>query len=368
MVKNGGENAAGKGTFMKKCFALLCAVALICLWGCGGQGDGAAETTQEALPMVGVALPEDAGRFSEEGAYLQTRLESLGYTVMVEYAQQDAALQCSQVERLLLLGADCLVVTAVDPLSLINALQQAEDAAVPVIAYDRALPGCPGVDLYVGFDGYQAGQAIAKQVEEKMSLATAKEEQRSHTVEFFMGAPEDANALARYQGIMAVLQPYLESGVLKCLSGRVSFEDTCTPQWSADTAQFDCRGYLDRYYETQPLEICVAASDALAEGCVDALNIARVETFPVLTGQELTLESARRIAQGQQLVSAVYDYDPVVQMCADAAHAFISGGQPQTNGETGGVKAYLFAPETVTGENYEKLLIESGRYTKEQLS
>ncbi len=351
---------------MKRCFALISILALVCLWGCGGTGDSASNhPPQEDITTVGIALPEETGRFAEEGTYLKTRLEALGYGVMLDYARQDATVQCDQLSRMLLQGADCLVVTAVDPVPLAEVLQHAEEAGVPVIAYDRGLPGCPGVDFYTGFDGYQAGQAIGWQVEEQMSLATALEEQRSHTVEFFMGAPEDENAYSRYQGIMEVLQPYLDSGVLRCLSGRTSFEDTCTQEWSDETARDDCRRYLDKYYGEQPLEICVAASDSLADGCAEALRIAGVEKFPVLTGLGITLESARRIASGQQAISAVYDYTPVVQMCAEAVDAYLTGGKPQINAQG---NAYLFVPETVTAENYEKLLIDSGMFTKEQLN
>lgn len=351
---------------MKRCFALIGILAIMCLWGCDGTEKSVPnQPPQEEKPaVVGITFPEETGRFAEEGTYLKTQLEKLGHQVILNYAGQDAKTQHDQLNQMLSDGASCLVITAVDPVALADVLQQAEKIGVAVISYDRRLPNCPGIDLHIGFDSYQAGQAIAKHVETQMNLATAQEEQRSHTVEFFMGAPEDDNAYLRYQGIMSVLQPYLNSGVLRCLSGRTGFEDTCTTQWSDEAARDDCRRYLDKHYEKQPLEICVAASDTLASGCAQALNIARVKKLPLLTGQEINLESARRIASGQQAISAVYDYDPVSKMCVEAVNAFLTGKQPQTNAEG----AYLFMPEMVTGENYEKLLIESGMFTKEQLS
>ena len=350
---------------MKRCFALLIALMLLCLWGCGNASDTPGGTTEDLTPMVGIALPEESERFSKEGQFLRSQMEAAGYEVVLEFAGLDASLQVSQVQRMLAMGADCLIIAAVDPMSLAQTL---EATKVPVIAYDRELTGCEGVDLAVLFDGYEAGKIMAQYVVEEMALDTALEEQRSHTIEFFMGAPEDSNALNRYRGIMAVLQPYLDSGVLQCLSGRVMFEDTCTIGWEAENAQENCRRRMRDYYEDRALEICVAASDVLADGVAKTLQIAKVETWPVITGQEMTLEAARRIAAGQQVVSALYDYDSMAQVCARGALALLSGSAPEINGGTGGVDGYLCYPQTVDKENYKEMLIDSGRYKESDIT
>ena len=48
----------------------------------------------------------------------------------------------------------------------------------------------------------------------------AKTAGESFTIEFFMGSPDDNDAVMLYNGVMEVLQPYLDAGTLVCKSGR----------------------------------------------------------------------------------------------------------------------------------------------------
>ena len=85
---------------------------------------------------------------------------------------------------------------------------------------------------------------IAEYIVKAKNLETAKQENRSYSIEFFMGSPDDNNALFLYNGIMEVLQPYLDNGVLVCKTGRTSFQDTCILRWSQETAQQWAENYL----------------------------------------------------------------------------------------------------------------------------
>ena len=42
-----------------------------------------------------------------------------------------------------------------------------------------------------------------------------------------MRSPDDNIAVLLYNGVMKVLQPYLDNGTLVCKSGRTSFDETC---------------------------------------------------------------------------------------------------------------------------------------------
>ena len=331
---------------MKKRMALAWVAVVLLLCGCAGQtsapGQSTAAETFDDLPhvtTVGFSMPEASDKYEAEVAVIQEKLEAQGFAVAVEYAALDPAVQSEQIQHLLSLGVDCLVVMPVDPPVLAGVMQQ---ATVPVVSYDRVLPGAA---VHIGFDSYAAGEKAGQKIAENKELASAQTQQRGHTVEFFMGSPEDSNALLFYQGVMAVLQPYLDNGVLKALSGRVSFEDTCTPGCSAQEAKEDCRKYLEWYYTDQPLEVCVTGWDSLAGGCVQALE--GQDPLPVITGAGAESDALERIELGRQIITFRYDRRALSGKCAEAVLALLAGQQVQTTTEIFGVKAYLLSPETV---------------------
>ena len=373
---------------MKKLMALLLALAmLLALTACGaerqtaaagsGSGDAAKEAASETGKTVGISLPnQTAQRWIDEGAALTELLEAQDCRVLLHDACDDPFLQADQVEKMILQPVDCLIIAAVDSLTLLDALQKAKQAGIPVIAYDRLLMNSDAVTYYVGADSEAVGTAIAQYIVSARQLQKAQDEGRSHTVEFFMGSPEDNNAVLLYRGIMGVLQQYLDSGVLVCRSGRLSFEDTCVHGWSAETAQMHCGNYLADFYADAVPDILCAASDSLAEGCCWALEEAGLtagETWPLITGQNAELTAVQRILSGRQTMTVYNDTAPVVQACAELALSVISGEQAAPGGTVCSngvmdVPSVLCAPVAVDAENYRETLIDSGCYTEEQLT
>ena len=145
--------------------------------------------------VVGVAMPtQSSERWINDGANMKSQLEAKGYAVELQYAEDDVQLQVSQIENLIAKEVNCLVVAAIDSTALINVLAEAKEKGIPVIAYDRLLMDTDAVSYYATFDNKGVGTAIAKYIEEE-KLSTAKAEGRSYTIEFFMGSPDDNNAL-----------------------------------------------------------------------------------------------------------------------------------------------------------------------------
>ncbi len=237
----------------RKVLGVLLSVAMMAtlLVGCGDSAsapaasttDGAAATAGTAAPAdtaasgggkkVGVAMPtQSSERWINDGANMKAKLEELGYEVDLQYAEDDIQAQVSQVENMIASGANCLVIASIDSDALVNVEAQAKEAGIPIIAYDRLLKNTDAVSYYASFDNKGVGTAIAKYIEEKKDLPGAKAAGESYTIEFFMGSPDDNNAKMLYDGIIEVLQPYLDDGTLVCKSGRTSFDDTCILRWS----------------------------------------------------------------------------------------------------------------------------------------
>ena len=193
---------------------------------------------------VGVAMPtQSSERWINDGANMKKQLEALGYEVDLQYAEDDVQMQVSQIENMIASGVECLVIASIDSSALVNVEEQAKNAGIPIIAYDRLLMDTDAVSYYATFDNKGVGTAIGQYIKDTKQLDKAKAEGKSYTIEFFMGSPDDNNALFLYNGLMEVLKPYLDDGTLVCESGRTSFEDTCILRWSQETAQQNCENY-----------------------------------------------------------------------------------------------------------------------------
>ena len=103
-------------------------------------------------PMVGVSMPtKDLQRWNQDGDYIKSELEALGYEVDLQYAANDVATQVAQIENMINSGCDVLIIAAIESSSLGDALDMADEAGVAVIAYDRLIYESNDVDYYVTF-------------------------------------------------------------------------------------------------------------------------------------------------------------------------------------------------------------------------
>ncbi len=386
----------------KKLLGALLSVAMVAalLTGCGNSGSGdapasapaaegeaeaeapAAEGEAEAEApaaeangkKVGVAMPtQSSERWINDGANMKAQLESLGYEVDLQYAEDDVQAQVSQIENMIASGANCLVIASIDSSALVNVEAQAKEAGIPIIAYDRLLMDTDAVSYYATFDNKGVGTAIGKYIEEKKDLANATE---SYTIEFFMGSPDDNNAHMLYDGLMEVLQPYLDNGTLVCKSGRTSFDDTCILRWSQETAQQNCENYLTGFYADEDLDICATAFDGFAYGCKAALEGAGYtsENWPLVTGQDAELMATKNIISGSQTMSIYKDTRLLAEKCVSMVQAVLEGKEPeindtdQYNNGVITVPSYLCTPVAVDVDNYKEIIVDGGYYTEEQLA
>jgi putative multiple sugar transport system substrate-binding protein len=81
----------------------------------------------------------------------------LGYTVDLQYAQDDIPNQLSQLENEITKGPKALIIASIDGTTMSDALQKAADAGVVVVAYDRLIKKTGNVDYYTTFDNFGVG-------------------------------------------------------------------------------------------------------------------------------------------------------------------------------------------------------------------
>ena len=379
----------------KKVLAAIMAAAMVALTACGAAApaapaaapadDAAAApaATEEEAPAaeapsgggkkVAVAMPtQSSERWMHDGANMKAQLEELGYTVDLQYAEDDVQAQVSQIENMIAAGANCLVIAAIDSDALVNVEQQAKDAGIPVIAYDRLLMNTDAVSYYATFDNKGVGTKIGEYIVQH--CGATKDDPK--TIELFMGSPDDNNAHMLYAGLMEQIQPLLDEGALVCKSGQLDFDSNNTLRWDQQTAMKRCEDILTRYYADEELDIIASAFDGLSYGCMSALEGAGYTdaNWPMITGQDAELMACKHIISGKQTMSIYKDTRLLASKCVTMVQAVLEGAEPEINDTeqyNNGkivVPSYLCEPVPVDKDNYKEVIIGGGYYTEEQLA
>lgn len=356
----------------KLCMTALSIFMVFLLAGCGSSASGGKGSK---VKTIGVAMPtQSSQRWIQDGNNMKKKLESLGYKVDLQYAEDDIQAQVSQIENMITNGDDCLVIAAIDSGALVNVLKQAKNNKIPVIAYDRLLMDTDSVSYYATFDNKLVGVQIGKYVEKKLGL---KEGKGPFNVEFFTGSPDDNNAHLLYAGEMEVLKPYLDNGQLVCPSGQTSFDSTCILRYSQEVAQKRMENLISGYYANgKKLDAVVSAFDGLSYGIAAALQGAGYQpgkNWPIITGQDAELMAVKNIISGKQSQSIFKDTRILADKCATMVQAVLDGKKPEINdtktydNHALVVPSYLCTPVSVDKDNFQKELVDSHYYTKEQL-
>lgn len=259
---------------LKRYVALLLAMMLL-LAGCSADSS---DETVDTRPYVGICLPDKT--WESEATLLSAPLTSAGYRVEVVYANGDPQVQQFQLQTMLSQSADLLILCAIDSLPLLEQVQQAKEANIPVLAYDRMLMHSDGVSACITMDTFSAGKKLGQYITENAQL-----ESRETTayIELFMGSPEDNNAYLFHSGLMTVLQPYFEKGVLTTRSGRTAFDDTCVQNANPFTARSYLLDYLLESYEDTLPDIICTGGIGMAQACTDTYP-EETSQFPLLVG------------------------------------------------------------------------------------
>lgn len=293
-------------------------------------------TTQTTAPvvregkLVGICLPSQEEAWTDAGYLLKSQLEGKGYQVELACGDGTAEGQANLLKTLINQGADCLVTAPVDSAALTAAEEAAREKGIPVLAYGSLLMDTDAVSGYICYDYYEMGASIARYIEEDFGLSTAEAEGLHYTIELFMGAPRDYNAVLLHKGLLSVLETYFTGGVLVSKSGRVAFEDSCIAGWSGDAATQACANRLQGSYEGGVPDILICASDSIAGGVIAALETAGVqqEDWPVITGNGATQTGIENLQNGRQALTVRTDAADPAAACAAMVDMALFGRQP----------------------------------------
>jgi len=326
---------------------------------------------------VGIAMPTKSSlRWISDGDSLKAALEAKGYSVDLQYAEDDIPNQLAQIENMVTKGVKALVIASIDGTTLSAVLQQAADNGIKVIAYDRLIRESGNVDYYTTFDNFQVGvlqaNSLVKGLKERFPST------KPWNVELFGGSPDDNNAFFFYDGAMSVLQPLIDSGDIVVKSGQAGMDKVGTLRWDGAVAQARMDNILSaNYSDGSRVDGVLAPYDGLSRGIISSLRGVGYGSgdlaWPIITGQDAEVPSVKAIIAGEQYSTVFKDTRELAATTADLVDTVVSGGTPEgldTTTYNNGVKvvpSILLVPHDVDITNYEALVVGSGYIKAEDL-
>ena len=359
---------------------------------CGGSGAGdktgtTTAATAEAGGLIGVAMPtQTSERWIADGEAVKAGLEDLGYTVDLQYGNDDIPTQSQQIDQMITNGAKALIIAAIDGTALTSQLEAAAAAGIKVIAYDRLIRDSANVDFYVTFDNYDVGVLQATSL--LVGLGLLKEDGSvgdatgPFNIELFAGSLDDNNAHFFWQGAIDTLQPYFDDGTLVVPSGQTTIEQTNILRWLQETAQKRMEDLLTASYsDGTPLAGVLSPYDGISRGIITALQNSpgiagdTIATgLPVVTGQDAEIASVKLIVDGVQFASIFKDTRKLADQAVVVTKAFLEGNTPEANDTTtydNGVEvvpSFLLPIDIVYSDTVQSLLVDSGYWTADEVA
>jgi putative multiple sugar transport system substrate-binding protein len=326
---------------------------------------------------VGVSMPtKSLQRWNQDGDNLKSQLEAAGYEVDLQYAgDNEIPLQVTQLENMIAGGCKVLVIAAIDATQLGSPLEQAKEANIPVIAYDRLIMNSDAVTYYASFDNFKVGQTQGQAIVDALELDTNK---GPFNIELFTGDPGDNNVVFFFGGALDILKPYIDDGVLVVPSDQIEQAQCATENWNTEKSQarmenlISAQGYSP---SGTKLDAVLSSNDSVAQGITNALVGAGYtkDDFPFLTGQDCDIASMKNMLQGLQSMSVFKDTRLLADQTVKMIDSVLKGEEPELNNTedynngTGVIPSYLCDPIACSLDNYTELLIDSGYYKEDEL-
>lgn len=303
---------------------------------------------------VAVLLPENVNpRWENQDAKaFVERMAEIAPDVRVEVfnANNDTATQQRQAEQALTRGAGVLVVVPIDGDAAAVIADDAKEAGVPTIAYDRMIHS-ENTSFWVQADLRASGSAQA--------YAVVANTQVGDTLVLLKGSPTDPNADTIYQGQMDVLRPLFESGM------RVNGYESDTPGWDPAIARRSMDQALTKL--NNQVHGVVSSNDGNAGAAVAALEEQGMAGAVPVSGLDCTVAALQLILLGKQTQSVWRPLDKMAAVTADVTKALLEGesvdsladGMSPPNGVGKRVPAALVEFYSAVGEKGVQYVIDN---------
>jgi D-xylose transport system substrate-binding protein len=294
-------------------------------------------------------------RWSQEPQIFQDAATALGAEVLFEYAYGDTAQQVQQVRKLIASGIQVLIIFPASTENWAPLVEEAHQAGIMVIAYDRMLKNA-NVDYYFSFFNEDVGR---QQAQYAVNL-------RPKGNYLLLGGPtSDFNSILFMQGQQEVLKPYVEKGDIKIVL------EKHLSTWNAIDAYNEMQAFLEG--NKVRIDAVLAANDELAGGSIMALEMVQDTLDMVITGQDASAGGCQNIINGTQSMTI---YKSIRNLAKEAAQTAVrlAKGEKITNAVnmvsngTKDIPAVLLKTVVVDRSNLKETVIADGFIKEDQLN
>ncbi|OUQ22059.1 ABC transporter substrate-binding protein [Flavonifractor sp. An135] len=377
----------------KRVLALaLSATMALSLTACGGgtstssnpPADGSTAPEGGGTQKIGISMPtQSLERWNRDGSYLDQQFKDAGYETILTYSDNDTNRQVNDIQNMIAEDVDLLVVAAIDGEALNTVMNEAGEAGIPIIAYDRLIMN-DNVSYYVSFDNYTVGTLQGQYVVDTLDLDNAA---GPFNMEFTAGDPADNNAGYFFQGAVDVLQPYIDSGKLNVVSGQTDFDTVATDKWDTQTALERAQNVLASYYaDGTQVDVWLCSNDSTALGVTQAIQSDYAgSNQPIITGQDGDEANLKNIVDGLQSMTVYKAVANEAVVTLDLGKAILNGDtideslisasgwefdcsfdtESYSTSDGHNCPSFLLVPDVVTKDNMVEKLVDTGYYTQD---
>jgi D-xylose transport system substrate-binding protein len=333
------------------CLTVAAVLAVGGLAACGSNDDsGNSGDSGNGGKSIALLLPETKTTRYEafDKPLFEKKVAELCSDCKVKYynANQKSETQQQQVQTAITEGVKVMVLDPVDTTAAESMVADAQDAKIPVIAYDRFIKGA---EYYMSFDNERVGELQAQNLVDAMG--------GKGNIFMLNGSPTDPNAAQFKAGAHKVIDA---SGVKIFPGGEYD-----NPDWSPDNAQ---KFVTDKLSATDPSKIggVYAANDGQAGGVIAALTGEGglpAGKLPPITGQDAELAGIQHIISGEQYMTVFKSYFIEAAKAAEVAVQVTNGEDVTGTTDFQGSKAFIFDPVVVKKDNVKKDIVDTGLFT-----
>jgi D-xylose transport system substrate-binding protein len=380
----GSNGSRARWRLVVTLLALVFALASVAA-GCGGDDDDAGGDTAASdgdgggEGSIWVLLPDSASSprwESDDRRFFDEAFTEAGVDFNIVNAEADPAQQQSQAEQAIADGASVILLVSLDTGSGAAIIDQAKDADVQVVEYDRFNTGGSGGAAYVSFDNVQVGATMAEELEPAIDAL----EVDTPRVVMLNGGEEDNNSFLFRQGYAETVESRVDAGDWELVA------DQHVPAWDNQEAQTIMEQIL--VDANNEVDAVFAANDGLGNSAINALEAAGIEGAPV-SGQDATVAGIQNILLGKQTMTVYKPIQAEAEVAAAVALALRNGedisgieteaefsligiqaedGQPADSPDGDGVVPYFaLVPIGVTADNIADTVIADGFRTVEEI-
>ncbi|MDK2866293.1 MAG: D-xylose transport system substrate-binding protein [Clostridiales bacterium] len=320
-------------------------------------------------------------RWQRELEILMAEAEERGYAVRVEIANEDLEKQTAQIKKLIKERVDVLVVVPNDVVALADVINEAKDAGIKVIAYDRLMKQSE-IDLYLSFDNIGIGEQMAvtlmAALENREPRSVANEADSSNDSAMMQdfgtpkqpyrllivnGDPKDNNSAMLNTGFYNVLTPYIANGSVEII------DEVWASEWREKYAITAVEKWINR---GEVFDGVICGNDVLAGGAVEMLSKWRLAGDVLVVGQDAELSACQRVVEGSQLATIYKPISRLAVACIDGVDLLMNNQMARWQGDTiyngfSNIPFIKLSTNVVVKETIDEIVIESGFHTREDV-